>query len=148
MKQCWNLPITFNKSMGGYEYTEEVMDFPAIKLTEEEVFAFLITRNSIEKYQGTNLQEPLSRMYEKIILQMGFKQSTMMKRIQEYITFRPAGWTRTSTKFWTNFQEPAGTEKRSLFHMIIQTKEKKKRKQIKPVQLINHDSVWYLLSRQ
>ena len=52
MKQCWNLPITFNKSMGGYEYTEEVMDFPAIKLTEEEVFAFLITRNSIEKYQA------------------------------------------------------------------------------------------------
>ena len=74
--------ITFNKSMGGYEYTEEVMDFPAIKLTEEEVFAFLIARNSIEKYQGTNLQEPLSRMYEKIILQMGFKQSTMMKRNQ------------------------------------------------------------------
>ena len=146
MKECWNLPINFNKSMGGYEYIEEVMDFPAIKLTEEEVFAFLIARNSIEKYQGTHLEEPLSRMYEKIIVQMGFKQSTMMKRIQEYITFRPAGWTKAKYKILDKLSKACRDKKEVSFSYDYPNKREQKRKQIKPVQLINHDSVWYLLS--
>ena len=146
MKECWNLPINFNKSMGGYEYIEEVMDFPAIKLTEEEVFAFLIARNSIEKYQGTHLEEPLSRMYEKIIVQMGFKQSTMMKRIQEYITFRPAGWTKAKYKILDKLSKACRDRKEVSFSYDYPNKREQKRKQIKPVQLINHDSVWYLLS--
>ena len=115
------------------------MDFP-VKLTEES-FAFLIARNSIEKYQGTHLEEPLSRMYEKIIVQMGFKQSTMMKRIQEYITFRPAGWTKAKYKILDKLSKACRDRKEVSFSYDYPNKREQKRKQIKPVQLINHDSV-------
>jgi proteasome accessory factor B len=145
MKECWNLPIIFNKSMGGYEYTEEVMDFPAIKLTEEEVFAFLIARNSIEKYQGTHLLEPLSRLYEKIIVQMGFKQSTRMKRIKEYISFRPAGWTKAKYRVLDKLSKACRDRREISFTYDYPSKREEKRKRIKPIQLINHDNAWYLL---
>ena len=145
MKGCWNLPIVFNKSMGGYEYSEEVMDFPAIKLTEEEVFAFLIARNSIEKYKGTHLLEPLSRLYEKIIVQMGFKQSDRMKRIKEYISFRPAGWTKTKYRILDKLSKACRDRREISFTYDYPSKREQKRKKIKPIQLINHDNVWYLL---
>ena len=92
MKDIWGVPVHFNKSLGGYEYYEGVIDFPAVKLNEEEIFAFLVTKNSIEKYQGTSVIDPLSRLYEKFIAQMGILASERMKKVQEYVSFRTAGW--------------------------------------------------------
>lgn len=145
MKDCWDLPIAFNKSIGGYEYTEEVMDFPAIKLNEEEVFAFLIARNSIERYQGTHFHEPLSRLYDKIITQMGFKQSARMKRVKEYVTFRPAGWSKAKYKILDLLSKACRDRKEISFKYEYPSKGIKQKAKLKPAHLINSDNVWYLL---
>ena len=92
MKEVWGVPVHYNSSLGGYEYYEGVIDFPAVKLNEEEIFAFLITRNSIEKYKGTSVEDPLKKLYDKFASQMGMLVSERIKKIQEYVSFRTAGW--------------------------------------------------------
>ena len=94
MKDIWSVPIHYNSSLGGYEYYEAVIDFPAVKITEEEIFAFLVARNSIEKYRGTSVRDPLARLYDKFALQMGVLSSNRMKKIREYVSFRTAGWSK------------------------------------------------------
>ena len=92
MKEVWGVPVHYNTSLGGYEYYEAIIDFPAVKLNEEEIFAFLVTRNSIEKYRGTSIKDPLSRLYDKFVSQMGMLASERMKKVQEFVSFRTAGW--------------------------------------------------------
>lgn len=145
MKEHWDLPISFNKSMGGYEYTEEVMDFPAIKLTEDEVFAFLIARNSIERYEGTHLHEPLTRLIGKIIAQMGIKDSHRMKRVQEYVAFRPTGWSRGKYKILDDLSKACRDTRKVSFDYDYPWKEKERKKNVKPLRVVNHNNAWYLL---
>ena len=145
MKDHWDLPISFNKSMGGYEYTEEVMDFPAIKLTEDEVFAFLIARNSTERYEGTHLREPLTRLNDKIIAQMGIKQSNRMKRVQEYVAFRPAGWSRGKYKILDDLSKACRDRRRISFDYDYPRKGTQRKMKAKPLRLVNHSNAWYLL---
>lgn len=145
MKECWGLPISFNKSMRGYEYTESVMDFPAIKLTENEVFAFLVARKSIDRYEGTHIHEPLKALFEKIVLQMGSKQSTLMKRVDEYVSFRSSGWTRGKFKVLDDLSKACRDRREISFDYKSPHKGLQRKKRKRPIRLVNHDNAWYLL---
>lgn len=145
MKEHWDLPISFNKSMGGYEYTEEVVEFPAIKLTEDQVFAFLIARNSIERYEGTHLHEPLTRLIGNIIAQMGIKDSSRMKRVQEYVAFRPAGWSRGRYKILDDLSKACRDKRKISFDYDYPWRDKERKKNAKPLRVVNHNHAWYLL---
>ena len=60
---------------------------PAVKLNEEEIFAFLITRNSIEKYKGTSVEDPLKKLYDKFASQMGMLVSERIKKYRSMSVF-------------------------------------------------------------
>ena len=52
MKKELNLPDKYSRDFGGYRYTEEVIDMPAMKLSRQEIFALLVAQSSIEQYSG------------------------------------------------------------------------------------------------
>ena len=146
MKDIWGVPVHFNKSLGGYEYYEGVIDFPAVKLNEEEIFAFLVTKNSIEKYQGTSVIDPLSRLYEKFIAQMGILASERMKKVQEYVSFRTAGWSTMDYETLEKISEACRDRKELTFTYNYPWKGTVQKKRLYPIHLVNHDNAWYVFT--
>ena len=70
MKKGMNLPIEYCRDLKGYQYTEEVVDMPAMKL--ERVFAYIevvsSTSSSIEQYHGVRVafEDPLKSFFNKL----------------------------------------------------------------------------------
>jgi predicted DNA-binding transcriptional regulator YafY len=146
MKEVWEVPIHYNSSLGGYEYFEAVIDFPAIKLTEEEVFAFLVARNSIERYQGAAIREPLSSIYDKFIAQMGILSSRRMKRIREYVSFRTAGWSTLSYKVLNRLSKACRDRRLVSFNYNYPWRGEERKGAMRPLHLVNHENAWYVLT--
>ena len=147
MKEVWGVPVHYNSILGGYEYYEGVIDFPSIKLNEEEIFAFLVARNSIEKYRGTSVKDPLFRLYNKFVNQIGPLVSDRMKKVQEYVSFRTAGWSVMDYKTLEKISEACRDRKEISFVYNYPWKGKQKKKDIKPIHLVNHDNAWYVFTQ-
>ena len=145
MKEIWGLPIEYDRGMGGYYYDEIVTDFPGVKLTEEEIFAFLVARNSIERYEGTNLSEPLSKLFEKLVDQLQISHSDHIKRVKEYISFKPAGWAKGKYSILDKLSKSCRDEQFVSFEYDKPWTGKVLKKRVKPIHLVNHDGAWYLI---
>jgi predicted DNA-binding transcriptional regulator YafY len=146
MKETWELPIRYNASKAGYEYEQEVVDFPGIKVTEEEVFAFLVARNSLDRYKGTAVREPLARIFEKFILQMGIITSRMMERMNEYVSFRPAGWNTMDYSVLDTLSKACRDRRLVSFDYVAPQRGKERKEKLRPLQLVNHANAWYMFA--
>jgi len=146
MKDIWGVPLHYNSSLAGYEYYEAVIDFPAVKITEEEIFAFLVARNSIEKYRGTSVRDPLARLYDKFALQMGVLSSNRMKKIREYVSFRTAGWSKLNYNLIEKISEACRDRREISFNYNYPWRGMEKKKKLRPIHLVNHDNAWYVFT--
>jgi predicted DNA-binding transcriptional regulator YafY len=94
MKEVWGSPVRYNASLGGYEYYEGVIDFPAVKLTEEEIFAFLVARNSIERYRGPLCETHLPVFTTSSFRRWGCFRPRECERSESTLAFAPPGGVR------------------------------------------------------
>lgn len=146
MKEVWGSPVRYNASLGGYEYYEGVIDFPAVKLTEEEIFAFLVARNSIERYRGTALRDPLAGLYDKFVSQMGVLSSQRMRKIREYVSFRTAGWSTMKFETLDKLSKACRGCRKISFSYNYPWRGSEKKTKLCPVHLVNHENAWYLFT--
>jgi proteasome accessory factor B len=145
MRQDWDLPIEYCKTEGGYRYTEWVEEFPGLKYSENEAFAFLIARNSIERYKGTHMHEPLSQFYDKIISQLPLKRTRQFERVKECVSFRSAGWSKGNYLILDKLSKACLDRKEISFDYDREWTGKQRKKNQKPLHLVNHDNAWYLV---
>ena len=96
MKKEMNLPIRNYRDLGGYGYTEEVIDMPAMKLSRQEIFALLVAQSSIEQYQGSAFADPLKSFFTKLIGHLAPLDLSKMRDINRYVTYLPNGVNTTS----------------------------------------------------
>lgn len=146
MKEIWDLPIQYNHAKAGYEYDQAVVDFPGIKITEEEVFAFLVARNSLDRYKGTAVREPLARILEKFILQMSIIPSRMMQRLKEYVSFRPAGWNTMDYSVLDTLSKACRDRRLVSFDYAAPWRGIERKEKLRPLRLVNHANAWYMVT--
>ena len=91
MKKEMNLPIRNYRDLGGYGYTEEVIDMPAMKLSRQEIFALLVARSSIEQYQGNAFEDPLKSFFKKLLGHLAPLDLSEMKEMHKHVTYLPNG---------------------------------------------------------
>lgn len=89
MRYSLNLPIEYDKKKHGYYYSEPVENFPALALSEKELFSLLVAQKSIEQYRGTPYQKPLENAFKKISELLGSNVYYYVKNVDEIIKFRP-----------------------------------------------------------
>ena len=99
MKKEMNLPIKNYRDLGGYAYTEEVIDMPAMKLSKEELFALLVAQSSIEQYQGNAFVNPLS-FFKKLLGHLVPLDLSKMKAMNRFVSYLPNGVNTLHMKLW------------------------------------------------
>ncbi len=66
MRDRLGLPLAFAHAHNGYHYTEPVESFPAMQISEGELFALLVAEKALAAYRGTAFEAPLSSAFKKI----------------------------------------------------------------------------------
>ncbi|MCP5523089.1 MAG: WYL domain-containing transcriptional regulator [Verrucomicrobiales bacterium] len=66
MRDRLGLPLSYDERRWGYHYTEDVGAFPALQISEGELFALLVAEKAIQQYRGTNFEEPLTSALRKM----------------------------------------------------------------------------------
>ncbi len=146
MKKEMNLPITYSREYGGYIYTEEVIDMPAMKLSRQELFALLIARSSIEQYQGSAYENPLKSFYKKLLVHLASLDLSHMEEVNNFVSYLPNG-VNTAKYETLDILGQACRDKRTIeLNYTAASTGKKKKKTLHPRHLINHGGNWYLIA--
>lgn len=66
MRDRLGLPLRYHEQRWGYYYTEDVGGFPALQISEGELFALLVAEKAIQQYRGTNFEKPLTSALRKM----------------------------------------------------------------------------------
>jgi Predicted transcriptional regulator len=66
MRDQLGLPIAYDASRRGYDYTEPVASFPAVQVSEGEVLALLVAGRALAQYRGTPYAAQLKTAFDKL----------------------------------------------------------------------------------
>jgi len=88
MRDRLNLPIEFNHGRNGYGYTGEVSAFPAMQITEGELFALVVAEKALQQYRGTSFEKPLLSAVKKMEQALPDTISLNLADIEQTISFR------------------------------------------------------------
>lgn len=96
MRSSDRLPIEYDVTKRGYYYTEDVVNFPEVTITEGEYFALLIAQRALEQYRGTPLEKRLTQSFQKITAQLKDEITFDVGEAFDGISFRSPGAAVTS----------------------------------------------------
>lgn len=88
MRDRFELPLEYDPVRNGYRYTEEVTTFPALQITEGELFALLVAEKALQQYRGTPFEKPLLSAFRKMQASLPDTVSLNMVEWQTTISFR------------------------------------------------------------
>lgn len=88
MRDRLGLPIEYDSARRGYHYTEEVSGFPAMQITEGELFALLVAEKALQQYRGTSFEKPLISALKKMSSSMPDTISVNLADWEQSISFR------------------------------------------------------------
>lgn len=88
MRDRLDLPVEYDGSQFGYYYTEEVSAFPAVQITEGELFALIVAEKALQQYRGTNFEKPLLSAIRKMEQSLPDTISLSLADVEHTISFR------------------------------------------------------------
>lgn len=88
MRDRMGLPIAYASTHQGYRYTEEVSAFPALQITEGELFALLVAEKALQQYRGTTFEKPLLSAFHKMAASLPETISLQLSDWEQTISFR------------------------------------------------------------
>jgi len=87
MRDRLQLPIEFDFSRNGFRYTQEVGAFPAMQITEGELFALVIAEKALQQYRGTSFEKPLLSAIRKMQQSLPDTISISLDEVDRTISF-------------------------------------------------------------
>jgi proteasome accessory factor B len=88
MRDRLQLPLQYDDRRFGYYYTEPVKAFPALQITEGELFALVVAERALQQYRGTSFERPLLSALQKLEQSLPDTISLSLTDIGQTISFR------------------------------------------------------------
>jgi proteasome accessory factor B len=143
MRDRFNLPIEYDASRNGYNYTASVDSFPMLQIDEGELFALLIAEKVLQQYRGTVFEKQLSTAFRKISESLPDTVSMRLSDWDDALDIRSTGKVEVDEKiFDLLFKSVAkGRQLEIIYTKPNATPEKRI---IDPYQIANINNDWYL----
>ena len=88
MRDRLELPIQYDAKRFGFFYTEHVKAFPALQITEGEIFALVVAEKALQQYRGTSFERPLLSALKKMEQSLPDTLSLSLDEVAQTISFR------------------------------------------------------------
>ncbi|HQC43572.1 MAG TPA: WYL domain-containing protein, partial [Verrucomicrobiota bacterium] len=146
MRERLDLPIEYDPVKHGFYYTEQVVSFPTIQISEGELFSLLVARKAISGYQGTSFEEPLKNAFRKLANSMPDSINVHLDDWDRSITFRSSTVPIVKLESFNQLAQAAIHKDQLLISYKKPNQKEPTERLIDPIQLVHVNNEWYLLA--
>lgn len=146
MRERLQLPLRYHEIEHGYYYEGEVSAFPALTISEGELFALAIAEKALQQYRGTSFEKPLLSAFRKMSDSLPETISLNLNDWSESISFRTSAEPVLNLQ---NFDKLAKATARCEQIQILYRKPGQKKPEervVDPYHLANVNGEWYLFA--
>ena len=146
MRDRMELPILYDMVRHGFYYEGEVSAFPAVTISEGELFALAVAEKALQQYRGTNFERPLMSALQKISDSLPDAVSLNLSEWNDSISFRTSAEAIVDL---STFDEIAQATSRREQLRITYRKPGQKDREIRvvdPYHLANVNGEWFLFA--
>lgn len=139
------LPLEYNKTMHGYEFTGDVSNFPVFEAQVEDLAALFLARHAMKSVQGTKLAEALKPAFERLTRQLDGKVNMNWSSVDQVFTVKETGVVDADLTLFGKLAEAVLNQREVSFtYRKLGDKESIKRR-LQPYHVGEIDGGWYVV---
>ncbi len=144
MRDRLNLPIDYDKKKYGYYYTSEVTSFPALQISEGELFALLVAEKAMQQYKGTPFEKPLLKTLQKLASGLPETVSMNLDHWNESISFKTSAEPIINLHVIDTLSKATAQRNSVFFEYKKPGASALEKRKVDPYHLANIDGEWFL----
>ena len=147
MRDRMLLPIEYEPSEHGFEYTREVESFPTIDISEGELLALSIARKALDHYKGTPFEKPLTNAFNKLAASLPDTITANLEQLSETISFRHGQHSQLDESTLQLVIKGALDKRILAFEYKKAGANNPESRSVEPFHVTNYLGKWYLIAR-
>ena len=147
MRDRLNLPVEYDSKRHGFYYAGPVEEFPAVGVTESELFALLIAQKALQHYQGTPFHKPLCSAFEKLGAVLDPQALVRLEGFGEALDIRVTGPEQLDAEVFQVVSRAVQQRQVLRFEYRKHAHERWLRRTLEPYQLVCANHRWYVVGR-
>jgi proteasome accessory factor B len=146
MKSRLRLPIAYDERRWGFYYTEPVLQFPDLPVSEAEAFALMIAHKAIAQYQGTPFHRLLERAFRTLTGRLDDETRFTMGNLDAALSFRPFAPEDADLETFEVLTQGVRDRREVTFEYRNLGTQAFRKRQVQPRHLACIDNRWYLFA--
>src|SRR5207237_4198465 len=130
----------------GYYYTQEVSAFPALQISEGELFALLVAEKALQQYRGTNFERPLISAFKKMAASLPDTVSLNLADWEQTISFRTSAEPLLNLEIFDALAKATAQHRQLLLTYRKPGRKETEPRVVDPYHLANINGEWLLLA--
>lgn len=146
MRDRLQLPLEYEEVRHGWYYTEDVASFPALQISEGELFALLVAEKALQQYRGTNFEAPLVSAFRKMAASLPDTISLNLADWGDTISFRTSAEPVLNLEVFDSLAKATTRQEQLRIHYRKPGGQKAEERIVDPYHLANINGEWYLFA--
>ncbi len=146
MRDRMGLPVDFDLARQGWVYTEPVEAFPALQISEGELFALLVAEKALQQYRGTPFEPRLVSALRKLARALPDTVSLHPDDWEHAVSFRPTAEPILNLPVMEALADAIQHRRQVRLNYRKPGARADETRVVDPVQLANVNGDWYLFA--
>lgn len=144
MRTDLDLPIAYNGQRFGYYFTEPVVDFPPVPMTDAELFSLLVAHEAMAQYQGTPFRSPMEAALRKLTATL--EPGREAGEVSSLFSFRPFAPEKVDEETFRSLTDAVKERLAVRFSYRKVGGAKEEQRTVRPYHLTCIENHWYLIA--
>ncbi len=145
MRDQLELPIDYDAAGRSYYYTRSVKTFPGLQVTEGDLLALFVARESLDSYRGSRYGGMLRQTFEKLTSQLADSVVFQWENLATRVEFRQPQPSKANLDAYSKVGKAVMDEKRLRFNYRGLQDAEARGRTIHPYQMRFADGGWYVV---
>lgn len=146
MRDQLALPIEYDEKNFGYRYTEPVLEFPSMQITEGELLAMFIAHKAMVRFKGSPLESKVSSVLEKLGRTLPDKVSFSPSELEQGFSMRERGTSLRDEGIFSELTRAVLKRLEVEFEYCKLTSTRYEKRSVQPLHLACIEGLWYLFA--
>jgi proteasome accessory factor B len=139
-------PIAYDSSKHGYYYTHEDYSLPAIRLSEGDLLAIMVSERALASYRNSPYYRKLSEVFDSLAELLPEHVTVQSRELAEEVTVIPDPVTTIDAKVWKVLQEALEQRLSLNIHYRAPGHREAAIRKVDPYHVVGFRGEWYLLA--
>jgi proteasome accessory factor B len=146
MRDRLKLPLAYDPQRHGFYYTQAVTSFPAMQVTEGELFSLLVAEKALQQYRGTPFEKPLTSAFQKMAEAMPEAISLHLADLDQAISFRTRAEPIVNVEIFDTLAKAVARHRQLEIQYRKPGEAQPERRVVDPYHLANINGEWFLFA--